>query len=109
MSARLHANATAALPALTSAELVIHATALYDSGMSRVVQARLDPETLDLLTRLRRRTGLSDSELLRRGLRRLAEQGARAGRHRIVGVGKFASTATDLASNKRRLQGFGQA
>ena len=79
------------------------------TGMGRIVQARLDPETLDLLTRLRRSTGLSDSELLRRGLRRLAERGARARRHRIVGVGRFASTVTDLASNKRRLQGFGRS
>jgi len=79
------------------------------SEMGRIVQSRLDPETLDLLTRLRRRTGLSDSELLRRGLHRLAENGPRARRHRIVGVGKFASKVTDLGSNKRHLRGFGRS
>lgn len=79
------------------------------TSMGRIVQSRLDPETLDLLTRLRRRTGLSDSELLRRGLRRLAEDRPRARRHRIAGVGKFASRATDLGSNKRHLQGFGRS
>jgi hypothetical protein len=77
--------------------------------MGRIVQARLDPETLQLLTRLRRSTGLSDSELLRRGLRQLAEGGRAARRPRIVGVGKFASTVSDLASNKQRLQGFGRS
>jgi hypothetical protein len=77
--------------------------------MGRIVQSRLDPETLKLLTRLRRSTGLTDSELLRRGLRRLAEREPRARRHRIVGVGQFASKVTDLASNKRRLQGFGRS
>jgi Ribbon-helix-helix protein, copG family len=77
--------------------------------MGRIVQSRLDPETLDLLTRLRRRTGLSDSELLRRGLHRLAENGPRARRHRIVGVGKFASKVTDLGSSKRHLRGFGRS
>jgi hypothetical protein len=80
---------------------------LYDNAMGRIVQARLDPETLDLLARLRRNSGLSDSELLRRGLRRLAEQAPRARRHRIVGVGKFASAVSDLGSNKRRLREFG--
>jgi hypothetical protein len=77
--------------------------------MGRIVQSRLDPETLELLTKLRRSTGLTDSELLRRGLHRLAEREPRARRHRIVGVGKFASKATDLGSNKRRLQGFGRS
>jgi ribbon-helix-helix CopG family protein len=79
------------------------------SEMGRIVQSRLDPETLDLLTRLRRRTGLSDSELLRRGLHRLAENSPRARRHRIVGVGKFASKVTDLGSSKRHLRGFGRS
>ncbi len=76
-------------------------------GMGRIVQSRLDPATLDLLARLRRRTGFSDSELLRRGLRRLAEDGPRGRRRRIVGVGKFTSRTTDLASNKEHLRGFG--
>jgi hypothetical protein len=89
--------------------LVIQDAPSYDNGMGRIVQSRLDPETLDLLTRLRRSTGLSDSELLRRGLRRLAEREPRTRRLRIVGVGKFASTVDDLGSNKHRLRGFGRS
>ncbi|TMB58924.1 MAG: ribbon-helix-helix protein, CopG family [Deltaproteobacteria bacterium] len=75
----------------------------------RIAQARLDAETLDLLTRLRRRTGLSGSELLRRGLRQLAHEQPRSRHSRIVGVGKFASKKPDLASNKKHLRGFGRS
>ncbi len=77
--------------------------------MGRIVQSRLDPETLGLLTRLRQRTGLSDSELLRRGLRRLAEDSPQPPRHRIIGIGKFGSKVKDLGSNKRYLRGFGRS
>lgn len=77
-------------------------------GMGRIVQSRLDPETLDLLTRLRHRTGLTDSEILRQGVRRLAEVAGPIRRRRIVGFGKFASGVTDLGSNKRHLKGFGR-
>jgi len=76
--------------------------------MRRIVQARLDRETLDILARLRRRMGLSDSELLRRGLRGLVER-VPGGRPRIAGVGKFASRTSDLGSNKRHLKGFGRS
>ena len=73
------------------------------------MQSRLDPETLDLLARLRRRTGLTDSEILRQGVRRLAEATGPVPRRRIVGVGKFTSGIADLGSNKRHLKGFGRS
>jgi transposase InsO family protein len=90
-------------------ELVIHEVHMYDIRMGRIVQARLDEETLHLLTRLRRRTGLTDSELLRRGVRRLARDVGPPPRRRIVGVGKFASNVSDLATNKRYLKEFGRS
>jgi hypothetical protein len=77
--------------------------------MGRIVQARLDDGTLELLARLRRRTGLTDSELLRRGVRRLAEDEPKPPRRRISGVGKFASKVPDLATNKKHLEGFGRS
>jgi predicted transcriptional regulator len=40
--------------------------------MARVVQARLDDDTDKMLEELRRRTRLSDSELVRRAIRSLA-------------------------------------
>lgn len=76
--------------------------------MAKLVQARLDKETDAILKELRRRTGLSDSELVRRGVRSLAETvPAPAGIH-VVGVGRFSSGVRDLGSNKRHLAGFGR-
>jgi hypothetical protein len=82
---------------------------LYYEGtqMAKMVHAPLDEEGERMLVRLRRATGLSDSELLRRGLRAFdLMQGDRGGR-RIAGLGAFASGMPDLGSNKRHLAGFG--
>jgi hypothetical protein len=76
--------------------------------MAKVVQARLDDETHALLQHLRRRTGMSESELLRRGLRAMAALPDARGRPRVIGVGKFASRVDDLGSNKAHLKGFGR-
>lgn len=76
--------------------------------MGRIVQSRLDPETIELLARVRQRTGLSDSEILRRGVRHLAEDVLSARRQKIVGLGRFASDVNDLGSNKKHLKGFGR-
>ena len=73
------------------------------------IHARLDAETQALLRRLRRRTGLSDSEILREGIRVVARDRLLAGRHRIVGLGRFASGRHDLGSNKTLLEGFGRS
>jgi Ribbon-helix-helix protein, copG family len=75
--------------------------------MAKVVHARLDDETDGLLRRLRRSTGLGDSELIRRGLRALDTVSAGKGRPSVIGLGAFASGVSDLGSNKRHLDGFG--
>ncbi len=75
--------------------------------MTKIVHARLDAKSHELLQRLRRSTGLTDSDLLRRGLRTLAEQSEPRSTPRIVGLGKFASGRPDLGSNKDHLRGFG--
>ncbi len=76
--------------------------------MAKLVQARLDDETDELLKELRKRTGLSDSELVRRGVRSLADAlPAPAGVH-VIGVGRFSSGVRDLGSNKTHLAGFGR-
>jgi hypothetical protein len=75
--------------------------------MAKMVHARLDSETDGLLRRLRRSTGLGDSELIRRGLRVLDTLSGQDGRPRVVGLGAFASGIPDLGSNKRHLDGFG--
>jgi hypothetical protein len=76
--------------------------------MSKVVHARLDDESEALLRRLGRATGLSDSEILRRGLSALEAVSGRSGRPRIIGLGAFTSGQTDLGSNKGHLAGFGK-
>ena len=74
----------------------------------QIVQARLDDATAKLLARLRLRTGLSDSALVRAGLARLDDELPPTMRRKIRGVGEFASGQPDLGSNKRHLAGFGK-
>lgn len=76
--------------------------------MSKIVQARLDDETRAVLERLRRRTGVGESELVRRGLKLLASASEERPK-RIIGLGRFASGRTDLGSSKRHLRGFGRS
>lgn len=76
--------------------------------MAKVVQARLDDETDGILKELRRRTGLSDSELVRRGVRSLAALSQPASSTRFVGIGRFSSGVRDLGSSKAHLAGFGR-
>jgi hypothetical protein len=73
----------------------------------RIVQARLSVAEQTLLTRLRRSTGLSDSEIVRQGLLALAASQPGLEARQVVGIGKFDSGQSDLGSNKRHLRGFG--
>ena len=76
--------------------------------MATSIQARLDKETEQTLTRLVRRLGWTPSRVVREGLRLLAVFYVPKGGRRIVGQGKFPSGAGDLASNKAHLRGFGK-
>lgn len=76
--------------------------------MAKLVQARLDDETDGILKELRRRTGLSDSEIVRRGVRSLAALSRPASEIRVVGLGRFSSGVRDLGSNKEHLKSFGR-
>jgi hypothetical protein len=76
--------------------------------MAKLVQARLDDETDEILKELRRRTGLSDSEIVRRGVRSLAALSRPASGLRVFGLGRFSSGVPDLGSNKEHLKGFGR-
>lgn len=76
--------------------------------MARIIQARLDSEADSLLKRLRRTTGFSDSEIVRRGLKALVDALPQGRGERVVGVGGFQSGVNDLGSNKRHLRGFGK-
>jgi hypothetical protein len=75
--------------------------------MAITLQARLDKKTEKTLSRLRKLTGLSDSELTRRGLlaleRELEDEGPA-----LIGMGKHDSGVSDLATNPRHMKGFGE-
>lgn len=76
--------------------------------MSRIIQARIDAETESLLSQLQLRLGWSDSQIVREGIKALGALSTPVRRKKIVGLGKFSSGVTDLASNKRHLKGFGK-
>lgn len=79
---------------------------MYDM---KIIQARIDATTETALARLRRQTGMTDSELVRKGLE-LVSQGMKPVRaRRVRGVGRFASGRNDLGSNKAHLSGFGRS
>jgi hypothetical protein len=74
----------------------------------RIVQARIDATTVAALARLRRQTGLTDSQLVRRGLELVAQQALQIKPRAVRGVGRFASGKDDLGSNKAHLAGYGR-
>lgn len=75
--------------------------------MAATLQARLDRKTANMLARLRKLTGLSDSELARRGLESLAKDLDDRGPV-LVGIGQYDSGVGDLATNPRYMKGFGE-
>lgn len=74
----------------------------------RIVQARIDAATEAALTRLRRQTGLTDSQLVRKGLELVSRSTRPVTLRRVRGVGRFSSGQSDLGSNKAHLSGFGR-
>ncbi len=76
--------------------------------MAKVVHARLDDEADHLLAKVRKQSGLSNSEIVRRGLLLFAAQPLAGAPPRVIGVGRFASGQPDLGSNKAHLRGFGR-
>ncbi len=75
----------------------------------RIVQARIDAATEATLARLRRQTGMTDSQLVRKGLELVSRRAAPVKMRRVRGIGRFASGLTDLGSNKAHLSGFGRS
>ena len=79
--------------------------------MKAYVHARLSREDRAALVALKKATGLSESAMLRHGLRLvLKEMGRTPSALALAGrsVGKFKKGPKDLASNKRHLTGFGE-
>lgn len=79
--------------------------------MKAYIHARLAAEDRAVLAALKRATGSSESELVRRGLRLVA---AAERRHRSAldlagaSVGRFKNGPADLSANRKHLEGFGE-
>jgi len=79
--------------------------------MKTYIHARLDPEERGELDELRRKTGQTESELVRRGLRLVAdEERSRRSALDLAGrsVGRFKKAPRDLSTNRKHLDGFGE-
>lgn len=79
--------------------------------MKAYIHARLTKEDRAVLEDLKKATGRSESELVRRGLRLVLKQiGRKRSALELAGnsVGKFKNGPRDLAANKKHLEGFGR-
>jgi Arc/MetJ-type ribon-helix-helix transcriptional regulator len=79
--------------------------------MKAYIHARLSKEDRAVLEGLKKATGSSESELVRRGLRLVLKQlGRKRSALELAGnsVGKFKNGPRDLAANKKHLDGFGR-
>jgi hypothetical protein len=75
--------------------------------MGSTVQARLDEKTRATLERLVRRHGMKPSEVVREGIRLVANEIGADKPIEIIGLGKYDSGITDLSTNKKHMAGFG--
>jgi hypothetical protein len=79
--------------------------------MKRYIHARLGDEDRAALDALKASTGLSESEVVRRGIRLVArEQARRPSALDLAGssVGRFGRAPRDLSTNRTHLAGFGE-
>jgi hypothetical protein len=81
--------------------------------MSKIISLRADKETVSLLKHLSQIKGVSESEVIREGIRVLEREAVLEGsskrlrQSRLVGIGSVATGISDLATNKKHLVGFG--
>jgi hypothetical protein len=79
--------------------------------MKAFIHARLGEEDRVVLEQLKKSTGCSESEILRRGLHLVAaEERRRRSALELAGrsVGRFKKGPRDLSTNRKHLQGFGE-
>jgi hypothetical protein len=82
----------------------------YIAGVKAFLHARLGPADRATLDKLKRRTGQTDSAIVRRGLQLVAnEERARQSALELAGrsVGRFTNGPRDLSTNPDHLNGFG--
>ena len=80
------------------------------TGVKTYVHARLGREDRAALEKLKAATGRSESDLVRLGVRRAAEElGSRPSARDLAGTsaGRFTRGPRDLSTNRKHLDGFG--
>ncbi len=86
-------------------------TLCYIDTMIRYIHARVGKEERGVLEDLKRSTGRTESEIIRRGLQLVAEEeGRRRNALELAGrsVGRFKNGPHDLSTNARQMEGFGE-
>lgn len=79
--------------------------------MKTYIHARLSPADRAVLEELKKSTGHTESDLVRRGLQLVSKELRRKPSARELAgrsVGRFPNGPRDLASNKKHLKGFGE-
>jgi hypothetical protein len=76
--------------------------------MNTKIQARLDEKAEAALQHIARIEGWTTSEVIRACLLEGAERRPAGARPRLIGAGCFDSGLTDLATNKKHMEGFGK-
>lgn len=79
--------------------------------MKPYIHARVGKEEREVLEDLKRSTGRTESEIIRRGLQLVAEEeGRRRTALELAGrsVGRFKNGPRDLSTNAKQMEGFGE-
>jgi hypothetical protein len=71
-------------------------------------QVRLDDEIQADLEGLAKHLGVSQSEVMREGIRLMKQKHKPQPRRKLIGVGIFSSGLTDLSTNPKYMEGFGR-
>ncbi len=77
--------------------------------MAASIHARLDNETDAMRQELKRTQGWTDSEIVRRGIQLLASATPTQAKRKLRGVGKYNFGISDLATNPKYMEGFGES
>jgi hypothetical protein len=73
-----------------------------------MISARIDAKTYETLQQLKQQSGWNFSKVIRFAIQSFAINKNQRTKRKIIGMGRFASRAPDLGSNKKHMKGFGQ-
>jgi len=78
--------------------------------MGKIVSARIDEKTKKELSRLSKALGKPESEIIRDGIHLMVVANIPPSEKKnfFIGCGQFDSGVSDLASNKKHLDGYGK-